>query len=268
MSRTGVEWLYSGIAAAVAVIAVLWFIRKRSGVYRKELPRIYELHDLGPTPAPPEFYFRNLDQSLAEIPQKLKQFRDIERDLQGLDPAAWAFLKSELAPLLMVRGPVRKWEPLLNKLNQAKAYNHLVRCGYSHVAFIPPSSVKGKKTPDLAASGATGKALCEVKTINVSDIEAERREAGGAATVEDQLNMFFLKKLGSTLRQAKTQIDAYDPNSECKKIVYVVINYDDSLHEYGGPNRMQIDQYLELDHPVPGLDVELDIKEPFYTAMS
>ncbi len=237
-------------------------------MYRKELPRIYELYDLGPNPAPPEFYFRNLDQSLAEIPQKLKQFRDIERDLQGLDPAAWAFLKSELAPLLTAKDPVRGWEALLNKLNQAKAYNYLVRCGYSRVAFIPPSSVKGKKTPDLEASNAAGKALCEVKTINVSDIEAERLQAGGVTTVEDQLNIFFLNKLGSTLRQAKTQIEAYDPNGECKKIAYVTINYDNRSHEYGDLYRIQIDQYLTLDQPAPGLKIEFDIKEAFYTAMS
>src|SRR5580658_6058512 len=107
----------------------------------------------------------------------------------------------------MAKDQARKWEPLLNKLNQAKAYNYMVRCGYSHVAFIPAPSVKGKKTPDLEASNATGKAPCEVKTINVSDIEAERRQTGGVATVEDQLNIFFLDKFGSTLRQAKAQID-------------------------------------------------------------
>jgi hypothetical protein len=58
-------------------------------MYRKELPRIYELRDLLPVSPPAGACFRDLDQSLAQIPQKLRQFRDIEQDLQGLDPAAW-----------------------------------------------------------------------------------------------------------------------------------------------------------------------------------
>jgi hypothetical protein len=237
-------------------------------VYRQELPRIFELRDLAPDPASPEFYLRNLDQSLADIPQKLKQVRDLERDLETLDPAAWAFLKFELQPLLTARDPTRGWEALLNRLNQAKAYAYLKCSGYIHVAFIPPSSVRGKKTPDLEAKNGAEKALCEVKTINMSDIEAERRLAGGVGTSNDQLQTAFFNKLGSTLRQAGSQIDVYDPASECKKIAYVIVNYDDSLHEYGGPYRLMIDEYLAHDHPAPGLHVELDIKEPYYTAMA
>jgi hypothetical protein len=94
------------------------------------------------------------------------------------------------------------------------------------------------------------------------------REAAHVAYDRGPAEYLFFKTPGATLRQAKTQIDAFDANGKCKKIAYVIINYDDSLHEYGGPNRMQIEQYLALDHPAPSLNVELDIKEPFYTAMS
>lgn len=82
--------------------------RKRQ-VFRRELPRIYELADMLPEPPPPEGYFRSLDRSLAEIPQKLKQYRDIERDLKGLDPEAWSFIKSELTPLLVAKDSKRGW---------------------------------------------------------------------------------------------------------------------------------------------------------------
>jgi hypothetical protein len=194
MNLTGVEWLCLGVAAALIVFGARWVFRRRPSVYRKELPRIYEPHDLGPNPDSTNFYFRNLDQSLADIPQKLKQFRDLERELQGLDPVAWTFLKSELEPLLTVKDPVRGWEALWNKLKQAKAYK---RSGYSHAAFNPPSVVKGKKTSDLEAGNGASKALCEVKTINMSEVEAERRLTGGVGTSEDQLNAAFLGKLGA-----------------------------------------------------------------------
>jgi hypothetical protein len=126
-------------------------------MFRSELPRIYELRDLLPDPVPPGAYFRNLDQSLAEIPQKLKQFRDIERDLEGLDLEAWVSLRSELKPLLTTRDPTRGWQALFDKLNEAKAYNYLRKAGYHGVRFIPRSKVKGQRTPDLSASNAGAK---------------------------------------------------------------------------------------------------------------
>ena len=68
---------------------------------------------------------RTLEKSLSERRPKLKQFRDIELDLQGLDAKAWAFLKSEVAPLLAAKDPKRGWQSLFDKLNQAKAFNYL-----------------------------------------------------------------------------------------------------------------------------------------------
>jgi hypothetical protein len=111
--------------AVVALAPGMWKVGRRQSVFRRELPRIYELADVLSVPLPAGAYFYNLDGSFSEIPQKLKQYRDIERDLQGLDPVAWAFLKSELKPLLATRDPKRGWQPLFDKLNQAKGYNHL-----------------------------------------------------------------------------------------------------------------------------------------------
>lgn len=170
-------WAVFGLAIAILCVA-LWFLLKRNtGVHRKTLPRIFELYDLITTPRPPSAYFQNFEQSLLEIPQKLKQFRDIERDLQGLDADGWAFLKSEVAPLLVARDPKRGWQALFDKLNQAKAFNHLKEAGYQNIRFVPPSAVRGQQTPDLQADGA----LCEVKTINISEVEADRRDGGGAS---------------------------------------------------------------------------------------
>ena len=125
-----------GVAFVLGMLVWIWWRRKT--VYRRELPRIYELRDLLPNPPPPGAYFCNLDKSLAEIPQKLRQFRDLERDLQGLNAAAWNFLKSELEPLLTAQDAKRGWQRLWDRLNQAKAYNHLKHAGYRNIEFIPP----------------------------------------------------------------------------------------------------------------------------------
>ena len=63
-------------------------------MYRKDLPRIYELIDQ--SPASPDAYFRDFDDSAKENPVKLKHFRHIEEDLRVLDATSWAQLKAEI----------------------------------------------------------------------------------------------------------------------------------------------------------------------------
>jgi hypothetical protein len=268
MVAVHLAWLGLALVAIFAIGAALWRRRRMGSMIRKELTRIYELGDLLPTPPPPGAYFRELDRTLAEIPQKLKQYRDIEQDLQGLDAAAWAFLKSELKPLLMAKDRKRGWQPLFDKLNQAKAYNYLKRAGYTAVEFIPPSTVKGQRTPDLRAHGGSAKALCEVKTINVSEIESDRRHDGGVGTTDAQLNSGFFTKLAHDLVEARTQMNAYDTDPAIKRIAYVIVNFDDALHECAQLYRLQIEDYMKSGNPAPELDVVFDIKPPFYSAMS
>jgi hypothetical protein len=233
-------------------------------VYRGELPRIFELRDLVQHSSSRDAYFQNFEKSLSEIPQKLQQFRDIERDLQGLDAEAWAFLKSEVAPLLAAKDPKRGWQLLFDKLNQAKAFNYLREAGYLNIRFVPPSAVRGQQTPDLQADGA----LCEVKTINISEVEADRRYSGGVGSSTDQMDEGFFRKLSSDLRKAKAQMAAFNTGEDTRYIAYIIVNFDDSLHEYADRYQPQIDQFIAGD-PVPGLQVvAFDIKPPFYGAMS
>ena len=233
-------------------------------MYRSELCRIYELHDLLPQPAPPDAYFRYFSKSLAEVPQKLKQFRDIETDLRSLDASAWIFLKSELTPLLLTRDALRGWQPLFDKLNQAKAYRHLKKVGYRNIESVPP--LQGQQTPDLRANNTSNRVLCEVKTINISEIEARRRYDGAAGNIHDRLEDGFFRKLASDLAQAKAQMVTHDAMAT-EKIAYLVINFDDALHEYADRYKIQIESNLQRAS-VSDLEVVLDIKPPFYAAMS
>jgi hypothetical protein len=236
-------------------------------MYRKELPRVYELHDLITTPRPPEAYFRDFDQSLADYPQKRRHFRDIESDLKELDAAAWDFLKADVASLLTAKDTKRGWQALFDILNHAKAYNYLKQRGCMDIAFIPLSPVKGQPTPDIRARFSSVRVLCEVKTINISDVEATRRQSGGVGTSTDRLEQGFFNKLTSDLRRAQTQMLSYDADGSTRKIAYVVVNFDDSLHEYADRYQIQINQYV-ASVPVPDLEIAFDIKPPFYAAMS
>ena len=63
-----------------------------------------------------------------------------------------------------------------------------------------------------------------------------------------------------------TQMAAYDHDPATKRIVYVIINFDDSLHQYWKEYRAQIDEFM-ANNP-SDLVVEFDIKPAFYSAMA
>jgi hypothetical protein len=227
---------------------------------RDEFPRIFELRDLLPNPLPETIAFPSLDETSMRLPQKRKFLRDLEAELQGLDPSAWAALKVKLMPK---KHKTRVLEPLYDLLNEAKAYNYLKRIGCVNIYFIPAAAVTGKKTPDLGADAERRKVLCEVKTINRSDDEVHRASTGGVRTTKQQLDAGFFSKLKSDLEHAKKQMSAYD--NFARKIVYVIVNYDDHLHECGDLYGSQIAEFM-ANNPISDLEVEFDIKPPYYGA--
>ncbi|MCJ8141905.1 hypothetical protein MKI84_03160 [Ancylobacter sp. A5.8] len=231
-------------------------------MFRGQLPRIYELSDLIATPAPAGAYFHNLNASLAAIPQKLKQYRDIEAELQVLDYDAWACLKAKVEPDLKRKDALRAWEQAFNTLNEAKGYKYLVSAGYSDIRFIP---VSGQSTPDLEAFEGSRRILCEVKTINRSDQQRETFARNEVFDVVDQLDEGFFTKLECSLNNAAKQMRAYCSEADTRRIAYVIINLDDILHEYADRYRVQLESFLVSKKP-SDIEVVWDIKPPFYTS--
>jgi hypothetical protein len=233
-------------------------------VCRGEFPRIFELRDLLPAPVPERIAFPSLDEESINFAPKRKFLRDIEAELQSLDAVGWAALKAKLTPMPK-KHKTRVLEPLYNILNEAKAYNYLSSIGCTNIRFIPESQVRGQKTPDLGAEAQGQKVLCDVKTINRSDVEVRRANGGGVGTTKVQLDDGFFRKLKSDLEYAKTQMLAYDPDTAVRKIAYVIVNYDDNLHECGDLYENQIAKF-KANNPIADLEVEFNIKPPFYTA--
>lgn len=159
------------------------------------------------------------------------------------------------------------WEPLYDTLNETKAYNYLKRIGCADVRFIPTSKAKGQKTPDLSAVSEGRNVLCDVKTINASDGEINRRWTGGVRRGTDRLDDGFFKKLRSDLVRAREQMLAYDSEGSARKIAYVVVNFDDLLHEYADRYQSQIDRFI-LGNQVTELEVVFDIKPAFHPAVA
>ena len=223
-------------------------------MFRKELPRVYELRDQIEARGSPSAYFQDFDHSLRDQPSKMRAFRALEDELQGLDPASWEFLRKEALPYLTTRDETRGWQQLFDILNQARAYNFLKTIGCSSVRFIPACSRDGEKTPDLQGVLDFIKTLCEVKTINISREEAMARDGGIVREIQAQLGQGFFNKLMSDLTQAKEQLEARDPSKVARRIAYIIINFDDFLAEYKERYFQQIDQYLS-DNAVPGMEI-------------
>ncbi|WAL83550.1 hypothetical protein OYT13_03510 [Pandoraea sp. XJJ-1] len=165
---------------------------------------------------------------------------------------SWGALKSEARPYLTLHDTNgRGWQQLIDVLNQARAYNYLTDLGCSDVRFVPRG---GKETPDLEGALDMLKVLCEAKTINISEDEANRRNTGRSGCISDSLNEQFLNKLMSTLGKAKSQMETYDIGGNARRIAFLIINFDDSFAEYKVNYYRQIDQHLALD-TLEGIDI-------------
>lgn len=230
-----------------------------------ELQRISQLRDYSISLKSPKAYFPVDDDKLTN-PHKRPFFVALERELQGLDDEAWESLKGEALPRLKSPHPTRGWQELFDTLNEAKGYNHLVRLGCTGIKFVPRATTKNVQTPDLRGFAGTTQVLCEVKTINVSDDEANRLATGGVGTTQRYLEQPFLDKLSSTIGKAATQLLAFDKDLNSRRIVYVVFNFDDRIHEYADEYQQQIGAFLATISR-PDVEVVAEIKPAFHSVM-
>jgi len=226
---------------------------------RSNLARLYELQDQAR--GLPGCY----DFDASDNPMHLKFLRDIESELQGLDSVSWDLLKSEAAPLVAEKDLKRGWQPLWDKLNEAKGYKYLVGKGCSEVRFIRRASAKRQRTPDVEGMLGATKVLCEVKTINPSEDELAHRRDYSVSTISIRLPAEFFDKLKKTLETARDQMTAYSSAVGTRKIALVVITYDDMLHEYVANYSTQIEAFVATK-PVPDLEIAFDAKPAFYFA--
>ena len=219
--------------------------------FRDRLPRLYELKDLLEDAAHSDAYFQNLEEGLAEHKSKLNAFLKIERQLAVLDEVAWADLKERAAALLHKREPGRGWRLLFDVFSEARAYCYLAGFGWTGVRFIP----RGKgKTPDLSASRNGEPVFCEVKTINISGEEADRRRRIGEGEIvvsktSTEVGTGFLGKLTATLEHAIGQLDAADPERKAQRFVFTVVHFDDWVGDYQPEYFAQMDAHPR-QHPV------------------
>lgn len=225
---------------------------------RRELVRVFELKDTVSTPSHPDAYFQDFEQSLQENGQKLEAFRKIETVFSILDAKAWdAVTAAASVPLSRPsHNTGRGWQALFDTLSEARGYAYLHGIGCTDIRFIERGA---SPTPDLEATHDGRRVLCEVKTIHMSADEAGRRRRVYSGTpvasrTPTELGAAYLSKLGKTLANAVRQLDAADPPCIARRIVFVVLNFDDWVGDYYPAFFREIDAHL-LVNPIEGAEL-------------
>jgi hypothetical protein len=223
--------------------------------FAEMLPRLFELKEAVPDPTHPDAYFQHFEERI-ESDHVRSLYLRVERALGLLDADAWHDLKERAVPFLTVRDAKRGWQALFDTLNEAKGYAYLRSLGCTEVAFIKR---KNKKTPDLRARQHGRPVLCEVKTINLSQDEADRRHRVHqgeirAFSVPTHVTPQMLEKVRSTLVHAVAQLDHEDRPRTARRIVFTVLNFDDSVCDYQAEYIADIDGHLTAN---PVTDAEL-----------
>ena len=201
---------------------------------------IRELIALAKATHPGDNFFADVEQTLNVVPLARSQYRAYERALSILDAESWAVLQAKaLAHFTDHRLGQRK-QGFFNQLNEAFAYQYLVRRGYKHVRIVRES---GKTQPDIEFLNGREKRFCEVKTIGISDEVIARRAKVQvtSSSIYQKLSGGFLSKLQSTLDSADCQIKA----RRGKGLIYLVVHLDDFTLDYYDRYRKQISACLE-----------------------
>jgi hypothetical protein len=200
-------------------------------MWKNTHPKLYELCKLSQSQVLESHennYFHNFEEEGNDSKDRLKS---LESDLSCLDKEAWEYLKNKLSISKAMINPSekRKWEQFSDYLNEIKGYLYLKDAGCDEIQYIEEEI---KKTPDFYAVKNNDKYLLEVKTINISDDEAERRQPdnlGGCRSLEPGINSGLNSQIISKIKQAEKQLETYKKNkisSNCKLYIMICIKYD------------------------------------------
>ena len=223
--------------------------------YAEMLPRLYQLK-AATDQSFPDNYFRDFENRFTQGTSVLWHYQRLERLLSMLDDDDWNDLKSRAVAVVHQRVAGRGWQALFDTLNEANGYVYLRKLGCTSIRFISRSS---RKTPDLGAFQGETRVLCEVKTINVSQDEADKRAMIGqgfvvVGSVSTQVRAAMLNKITATVKAAIDQLDSEDPQREARRIAFTVLNFDDWVGDYQTEYIAQLDAHL-LANPVEGAEL-------------
>lgn len=215
--------------------------------------RIRELVDAVTQAYPHDRFFDRFAESCREIPAKSRSYRTYDDALRILNPESWAILKAKAVAHFCDHRPGQLKQGFFNQLNEAFAYRHLVRQGYTSVRMLPES---GRRAPDIHYVDGRVRRHCEVKTIGISDAEISRRGSRLAfSNVYAELDQGFFTKLAGAIAGARSQIEAQGTSG----IVYLVVLWDDIALDMYQHYRKQLELFAR-DRAIDDVHIKVGLR--------
>jgi hypothetical protein len=188
---------------------------------------------------PRDKFFDSVGETLRLSKQARASYRAYDKAFECLDQASWERLSKKAVAHFRDHRRGQLKQGFFNQLNEAFAYQFLLRQGYTHVSVLPED---GKTTPDLSYRQGNAVRYCEVKSIGISEEQIDRWEAeeGFDGSIYYDLSAGFLRKLDADLTMAYKQITSKGPDG----IVFIVASFDDFTLSHYERYRVQIAQHL------------------------
>ena len=98
--------------------------------------RIRELIALAQEAHPDDDFFSGIDQKWEFIPSYLQAYMAYERALNSIDRESWIILREKAIAHFTDHREGQRKQGFFNQLNDAFAYQYLVRKGYNHVRIL------------------------------------------------------------------------------------------------------------------------------------
>lgn len=202
---------------------------------------------------PRDPFFERIELTWADSRQARTQYAAYDRAFQTMDEQSWSELKCKALKHFFDHREGQLKQGFFNQLNEAFAYQHLTRRGYSGVKVLRED---GKVKPDLEYMVGGQRAFCEVKTIGISQDLLARRERRGAysGSTYSDLSAGFLNKLNGTLTCAWNQVTS----QEARGLIYLVVFFDDFTLRHYDRYRAQIQRLLTA-HEAPSIHVKIGL---------
>jgi hypothetical protein len=215
--------------------------------------RVRELIREAKAAYPADTFFTGVDRRLRLSSQARAFYRAYDRALSYLDQESWGALSQKALAHFRDHRRGQLKQGFFNQLNDAFAYQYLVRRGNSRVRVLREG---GRTTPDLSYFSGESLHHCEVKSIGISQEEVARRRSDQYAHRNSygSLSDGFFNKLGSDLTHANSQISSLGTPG----LVFIVATFDDATLTYYDSYRGQIASFL-TSHPVPEVYVKVGV---------
>lgn len=215
--------------------------------------RVRELISIVQEAHPTDVFFTNIESTWKTLPQARTQYAAYNRALRMLDTNSWTDLKTKALRHFLDHRKGQQKQGFFNQLNEAFAYEFLVRRGCTDVQILMET---GKTVPDIGFKFNGVRASCEVKTIGISEELIARREEmqGFSGPIYSQLSDGFLNKLTGTLTSAQLQISSQGTTG----LIYLIILFDDFTLAYYEKYREQILNTI-LAHEAPNIYIKVGL---------